>query len=110
MVVRTKPNHAGVLDFIAGWQAMDKHGDITQAFTQGYCYWFAAILHSRFPESEIVYEPSWGHFLTRISERLYDIRGDVTQLYEGAVLSPPAEWSQTRSIIGGCVLKAEDPE
>ena len=31
----------------------------------------------------IMYEPVEGHFITKIGNRFYDIRGDVTNLYRG---------------------------
>lgn len=57
-----------------------------KTFTSGCCYWFAYILNQEFG-LEIVYEPIEGHFLARDSSNkkyvsLYDVRGDVTQLYK----------------------------
>jgi len=56
-------------------------------FLHGCCYWFAHILENQFllkqkEKPKIKYEPVEGHFITRIRGRLYDIRGDVTELYE----------------------------
>lgn len=81
--------------------------DVTMTFTSGCCYWFAAMLHERFPESRIMfsekkiqkytkkdleflkklhispeYDCSTLHFVTEINGRLYDITGDVTGKYE----------------------------
>lgn len=52
-------------------------------FLNGCCYWFAWILERRFQDEDprIQYEPVDGHFVTKIGDRLYDIRGDVTALY-----------------------------
>lgn len=64
-------------------------------FLNGCCYWFAWILRERFHERgfwvDIFYDPIEGHFVARFitdcdditqSEiRLFDIRGDVTDLY-----------------------------
>lgn len=53
-------------------------------FLYGCCYWFAVILAERFREDcpAIMYEPVRGHFVTRIGDRYYDVRGDVTEMYQ----------------------------
>lgn len=68
-------------------------------FLHGCCYWFAWILKERFHEHgylvDIFHEPVEGHFVARFIEnpdpykpfglstdvRFFDIRGDVTDLY-----------------------------
>ena len=55
-------------------------------FLHGCCYWFAHILDYRFDlecDTAIMYEPVEGHFITRIDNHFYDVRGDVTELYRG---------------------------
>lgn len=52
--------------------------NIDDVFTGGCCYWFASILHQRFPHSHIVYDPVLNHFATKIEGRVFDITGDVT--------------------------------
>ena len=72
----------------------------------GFCYWFAYMLAGRFVGAEIYYEPIDGHFITEIDGRLYDIRGDVTDLYP-----PPRNFYseeyclECQSIVDGCILK-----
>lgn len=56
--------------------------DVDTVFTCGCCYWFALILHCRFPESVIMYDQAANHFVTLIDGRLYDITGDVTEQYD----------------------------
>lgn len=46
-------------------------------FTECACFWFAVILHQRFPESSIVYDPQQVHFATKIQGRVYDITGII---------------------------------
>lgn len=70
-----------VLDFINHFHKSSPTDEITKIFTEGCCYWFAHILHSRFPNSVIMYDPVINHFVTKIDERLYDITGDVTEQY-----------------------------
>lgn len=69
-----------VLAFIARFKGSE------QTFLHGCCYWFAHILWERFYAEysvDIKYEPVQGHFITKINNRFYDIRGDVTELYRG---------------------------
>ena len=74
------PDHEKILKFISRF-----HGS-EHVFLTGCCYWFAHILDYRFDmecDPVIMYEPVEGHFVTRIGNRYYDIRGDVTELYRG---------------------------
>ena len=43
----------------------------------GNCYYFAAILQKRFPDSTICYLPIEGHFVTKIDKNYYDWSGKV---------------------------------
>ena len=57
-------------------------------FLHGCCYWFSVILYDRFcffsdHAVQIWYEPVEGHFVTKIENHFYDVRGDVTELYRG---------------------------
>ena len=70
-------NYAGVLRFIEEFKRFDT-GQVTRTFTNGYCYWFAFILHNRFPDSEIVYYSAGNHFACKIRDRIFDITGDIT--------------------------------
>lgn len=54
---------------------------VDDIFTGGCCYWFAEILHQRFPGSRIMYDVVENHFATEIEDRLYDITGDITGQY-----------------------------
>lgn len=67
--------------FIRKFQDTSKTQNIIEVFTEGCCYWFAVILHERFPDSSIVYDPIYGHFMIDLHGRLYDITGDVTGVY-----------------------------
>lgn len=78
--------------------------DVDTVFTCGCCYWFALILHCRFPESTIMYDQVANHFVTQIKGRLYDVTGDVTEQYD---VTPWAELDDTllkRRIIRDCIL------
>ena len=41
----------------------------------GNCYYFALILHERFPNSAIYYDQIEGHFVTKIGDNYYDWHG-----------------------------------
>ena len=47
-------------------------------FTECACFWFAIILHQRFKDSSIVYNPELVHFATKINGRVYDISGELS--------------------------------
>ncbi len=73
-------DHEKILKFISRF-----HGS-EYVFLHGCCYWFADILEERFwseYRATIMYEPVEGHFITKIGNRFYDVRGDVTELYRG---------------------------
>ena len=77
MAIKVVKNYAGVLRFIEDFKRFDT-GQVTRTFTNGYCYWFAFILHTRFPDSEIVYYSAGNHFACKIRNRIFDITGDIT--------------------------------
>ncbi len=85
-----------VLGFISRFTRGGQRQEVTEAFTQGCCYWFAKVLELRFG-GVIVYDPVNNHFATQIGHRVYDITGDVT---EGFV-SPWTAWS-TYELGSGC--------
>lgn len=68
-----------VINFLRRFHEKDQTVDYV--FTNGCCYWFAVILHERFPNSKIMYDPVWNHFVTEIDNKLYDATGDVTDNY-----------------------------
>ena len=53
--------------------------EIEDVFSNGYCYWFAMILSSRFNAvgSTIYYLPIRNHFIVKIEDKFYDITGEV---------------------------------
>lgn len=66
-------NSDTILKFIKVFQ-----DDTTKVLFQDVaCYWFALILHHRFSNSFIVYNPNIMHFATSISDTIYDITGEV---------------------------------
>ena len=70
-----------VLEFIAHFHKVKNPEVIDNLFTNGCCYWFSLLLHSRFKGSIIMYDPIENHFVTKIEDRLYDVTGDVTGKY-----------------------------
>lgn len=63
-------------------------------FLYGDCYYFAIILKERFPEAIIKYLVIDNHFVTEINGRLYDIRGDITDIVE---IEQLINWSDMES-------------
>ena len=59
-------------------------------FLYGDCYYFAIILKERFPEAIIKYMVIKNHFIADIDGRLYDIRGDITDIINEDYI---IEWS-----------------
>lgn len=73
-----------------------KYGkQVTTLFTEDCCYWFARILQERFPEGEILFLPEEHHFVVQIEDRLWDIRGNVTNRFRQAKQIP---WGETRGL------------
>lgn len=92
--------HKKVMTFIDRFTYGGKLKDTITTVTQGCCYWFAYILHSRFSNSVIMYDPVINHFVVEIENRLYDITGDVTGEYN------VVRWStylDKRTIIRDCI-------
>ena len=70
-----------VLKFISLTNDNFKSVETIDIFTRGMCYWYAWILHGRFPQSIIVYDEVMNHFGCEIGDYVYDITGDVTKFY-----------------------------
>ena len=51
-------------------------------FMFGDCYYFSIILKERFKDATIKYLMIDNHFITEINGRMYDIRGDVTDIID----------------------------
>lgn len=78
--------HERILKFIDKFTKDGRLEEVIECFTQGCCYWFAFILLHRFGEKEgrLMYDGVWGHFGYKniITNRVYDITGDVTDSYD----------------------------
>lgn len=107
MIVKLKPTYAGVLRFIRDFKCFDT-GQVTRTFTNGYCYWFAFILHNRFPNSEIVYYAVGNHFACKIGNRIFDVTGDITDkkfFFESWEDYKKVEPLESQRIIKYCIDK-----
>lgn len=67
-------NHDKILKFIGRFQ----NGGATKTFTEGCCYYFAAILRLRGFDGYIVYNEIDNHFAFKCCNKLYDITGEIT--------------------------------
>lgn len=74
----SQKQYEDILKFIKGFTQFDSSGEVVKTFTNGYCYYFALILHTRFPDSSIVYYAVGNHFACKIKDRVFDITGDLT--------------------------------
>lgn len=68
--------HQEILDFINSFNT-DKSVEIL--FTEKCCYWFAKILEDRFYRyhPDLYYDPHMCHFMVRIFDNYYDIKGAI---------------------------------
>ena len=107
MVVRRKSIRSEVLKFIHDFKRFDS-GEVTRTFTNGYCYWFAHILHARFPDSKIVYYDAGNHFACLIDSRIYDITGDITNrnlFFESWEYFKQIEPNRAKEVTEYCIKK-----
>lgn len=68
-----------ILNFIYNFKhRVNKEKELEDVFLNGNCYYFAIILKHRFPNMHIVYSQIDNHFMCLYDNRIYDIRGDIT--------------------------------
>lgn len=122
-------NNAEVGEFIKSFHHFEH--DVTATFTMGCCYWFAVIMHERFPNSTIKIaetrirsqeevdemkrlgfpdfankvEECCLHFITEIDGREYDITGDVTGKYKSVPWDEYPDGFRKQCIIEDCINK-----
>ena len=81
--------------------------DIDVVFTNGCCYWFSLIIYERFREdgAVVMYSTKSNHFGTKLSNgRVYDITGDVTDMYDWAPWELFDDELEKARIIRDCVM------
>lgn len=74
-----------VFGFIERFTSKGQNTGTIDTFSNGgCCYWFAAVLMIRFWEYSptIMYDEVANHFATQIGGRVFDITGDVTDVYD----------------------------
>ena len=96
-------------EFIKNFKAGFNEKSLEECFTQGNCWFFAKILKDRFANSEIYYDPIMNHFVTKVNDNLYDIKGKVIS---GSYV-PWEEYKKTdelesNRIYEQCILKEEE--
>lgn len=120
-------NNAEVGEFIKSFHHFEH--DVTATFTMCGCYWFAVIMHERFPGSIIKIaetrirsqeevdrakelgfhdfankrEEGCLHFITEIDGREYDITGDVTGKYKSVPWDEYPDGFRKQRIIEDCI-------
>ena len=95
--------HKDVIAFINRFTLCGTLKDVIVTFTQGCCYWFSYILHTRFPNSSIMYDPVENHFVIKIGDKLYDITGGVTNNYKVVDWSTYPDEIEKQRIIRDCI-------
>ena len=102
-----KSKNESIEFFIKYFKHFDNNNILERTFLYGYCYYFAIILKERF-NGDILYDINEGHFLTKIDDCLYDIRGNVTKKYLNINLIPYEELEKLNdfsNIKCGCIDK-----
>ena len=69
------------IEFINKFKFANKQNVLENTFTNGYCYYFAIILKTRFPSGKILFDKDFNHFVFQYDNKLYDITGNVTKKY-----------------------------
>lgn len=102
--LKFKTKREKILFFIDNFKKYEKEDVLLNTFTKGYCYYFCLILNTRFG-GNILYDENEGHFVTKIGNYIYDIRGDITNFYKNVSLLNEEEWKKNEEIVYGCIEK-----
>lgn len=91
-----------ILAFIGKFQ---NEGTI-KTFTEGCCYYYAAILSLRFDGATLMYNPVENHFATRINGALYDITGEIpyTDSWVNWHTYPAEDWKDAERVVRDCII------
>lgn len=81
-----------IIDFINGFKKGYEEA-LENVFLYGYCYYFSEILKIRF-NGEVYYMPIDNHFITRIANNYYDIRGKLNENQ----YTPCVKWEEYKFI------------
>ena len=96
-----------VLGFIGRFSTdgNDYRQEVIECFTRGCCYWFAAILNTRFKFDDAIIMIAYAdnHFGCEIDGRVYDITGDVTDKYDWEPWSACHDPSLIKRIHEDCI-------
>ena len=92
-----------IIAFIDRFTLQGALQDTIITFTQGCCYWFSYIMHTRFPDSAVMYDPIENHFVIEIEGRLYDITGEVTNDYKVVDWNTYPDEIEKKRIIQDCI-------
>ena len=82
-----------------------EYDHIDEVFTCGCCFWAAFMLCKRFEDlgAELVYDEIANHFGTRISNRIFDITGDVTDKYNWKLWNDICDELLKQRIVRDCI-------
>lgn len=76
---------------------------VDEIFTNGCCFWFAVTMVLRF-QGKLMYDPIYGHFVTKIDDHLYDITGDVTEKYNPIPWEDIHDETYKQRIVRDCIM------
>ncbi len=95
-----------ILGFISRFTDKGRSEQVVAAFTGGCCYWFARVLCERFAafSPALVYDPVMNHFGAEIRGLVYDITGDVTDLYTWTPWERVTDPLLRSRIVDNCVM------
>lgn len=81
--------------------------EVIDCFTRGCCYWFAAVLKTRFkyedPAPLVMIDYAANHFGCEIGGKVYDITGDVTDQYDWEPWSRCSDPALIKRIHEDCI-------
>ncbi len=66
-----------ILYIIKDIQSFDKHGDVTNLFTKGYCWEFACIIKKAVPSINIKWWKNRRHYILEYNKKYFDITGEL---------------------------------
>ena len=98
------PIKSEVLSFIS------QFSDMREGFLNGKCFWFAQILHMRFPLYGVMYNQIDNHWACLISDWLFDASGEIYREGFEAWPSPDIGGSHMRGLLKNCILLTGDED
>lgn len=84
MIKCIKPS---INEFIENFKTNFNKENIEYIFMNGNCYHFSVILKNIFRKGKIVYNQSNNHFLFKLNNKYYDIKGEYIAIYNDNIIN-----------------------